>query len=525
MPLEFQIDYTPTKKQRMFHETDADEVLFGGAAGGGKSKAIVMDAFLRCLKFPHTHAFIFRRTYGELEDTIIKEAKESYPIGIYKYNGGRHEMALLNGSMIHFRHCASPADMYNYKGAEIQWLYFDELTSFEFEIYDFLKTRLRAKKSLGVVPVVRSSSNPGDIGHGWVKKMFVDAAPYMQIFTREIVSKATGKKKVFRMQYIPSLVTENPFIGDDYIFQLESKPEALRNALLYGDWNAFEGQVFTEWVDDPEHYDDRIHTHVINPFPIPASWPRYMSFDHGFSRPFSCGWWAVAPDGRAYRYKEWYGCEKGAANVGLKLSPKQIAEGILRMEADSEALENIKVDRIADPAIFDRSRGDSVAQMMEPTGGHKGVYFRQGDNTRLAGKMQVHERLRFDADGRPMMYIFKNCVDFIRTIPTLPYSLTKPEDIDTDAEDHCLTADTMVRTANGWERIDTLSDGEVLSHDGKFHRFSDCRKTQTNVDVFTLVTDDGKEVTATANHRFMLADGTWKRLDELKTGDELKEVF
>lgn len=433
--MDYTIDYSPTPKQRMFHATTADEVLYGGAAGGGKSKAIVMDALFRCLKFAGTHAFIFRRTYAELEDTIIKEAKESYPAGLYKYNGARHEMSLPNGSMIHFRHCAFIADMYNYKGAEIQWLYFDELTSFEFEIYDFLKTRLRAKKSLGIVPCVRSSSNPGDIGHGWVKKMFVDAAPYMSIFTREVKSVTTGKKKVFRMQYIPSLATENPYIGDDYILQLEAKPEALRNALLHGDWDAFEGQVFSEWRDDPEHYVDRLKTHVIEPFDIPVTWPRYMSFDHGYSKPFSVGWWAMGPDGTLYRYKEWYGCEARTPNVGLRLTPRQIAEGIISREGP-EIADNLKVDRIADPAIFDRSRGESVAQLMEPTGGAPGVYFRPGDNTRLAGKMQMHERMRFDESGRPRMYVFKTCEDFIRTIPTLPYSVTKPEDIDTDAEDH-----------------------------------------------------------------------------------------
>lgn len=433
---QYTIEYEPTPKQRMFHATNADEVLFGGAAGGGKSKAIVMDALFRCLTYPKTHAFIFRRTYGELEDTIIKEAKESYPVGLVKYNGARHEMAVVNGSMIHFRHCATPADMYNYKGAEIQWLYFDELTSFEFEIYDFLKTRLRAKKSLGVVPVVRSSSNPGDIGHAWVKKMFVDAAPYMEVFTREINSKATGKKKIFRMQYIPSLATENPHIGDDYIFQLEAKPEALRNALLFGDWDAFEGQVFTEWRDKPEHYVDRRWTHVIEPFDIPLNWPRYMSFDFGFSRPFSIGWWAIGPDGCAYRYREWYGCEAGHPNTGIKISPKEIASGILQREKDYEAREAIKVLRVADPSIFDRSRGDSIAQMMEPSQNGPGVYFSPGDNTRLAGKAQFHERLRFDEEGRPKMQVFNTCVDFIRTIPALPYSLTKVEDIDTDAEDH-----------------------------------------------------------------------------------------
>ncbi len=108
------IDYIPTPKQAMFHATDANEVLFGGAAGGGKSKAIVMDALSRCLRFPETHAYIFRRTYRELEDTIIAEAKASYPSELYNYNGSRHEMKLFNGSYIHFRHCAAVSDMYSY---------------------------------------------------------------------------------------------------------------------------------------------------------------------------------------------------------------------------------------------------------------------------------------------------------------------------------------------------------------------------------------------------------------------------
>lgn len=431
---EYQVAYTPTPKQCMFHASTADEVLFGGAAGGGKSKAIVMDAFFRCLDHPGTHAYVFRRTYGELEDTIIREARDSYPDGLGRYNAARHEIAFPNGSVIHFRHCAHRDDMYAYKGAEIQWLYFDELTSFEMEIYDFLKTRLRAKKSLGVRPCVRSSSNPGDIGHGWVKKRFVDAAPYMQVFEERITLK-NGRSKAYRLQYIPSLVTENPYIGEDYLFQLESKPAALRNALLHGDWNAFEGQVFTEWCDRPDHYRDQLWTHVVEPFEVPLHWPRYMSFDHGYAKPFSVGWWAVGPDGCAYRYREWYGCEPGRPNVGLKLTPRQIAEGILERET-SERENNLRIDRIADPAIFDRSRGDSVAQLMEPSGGKPGVFFRPGDHTRLAGKMELHERLRFDEDGKPMLRVFSTCRDFIRTLPALPYSQRTVEDIDTDSEDH-----------------------------------------------------------------------------------------
>lgn len=429
------INYQPTPKQQMFHATKANEVLYGGAAGGGKTKALIMDAFFRALKWPGITCAVFRRTYQELDDTDIKEALASYPKSVAKYNRGRHEFTLLNGSKIVFRHCEHEADRFNYSGIEIQALYFDELTSFEQTIYDFLKSRLRAKKSLGVTPIVRSASNPGNIGHGWVKKMFVDAGPFMSIQTQEIWSDTLHRSKKIRTQYIPALATENPHITDDYVFELEAKPEALRKALLEGRWDAFEGQIFSEFRNDPAHYDDRKWTHVINPFPIPLWWPRYMSFDHGYSKPFSCGWWAVDPEGRAYRYKEWYGCKPLQANKGIELTPREIAVGILKHEED-EQRDNLQIDRIADPAIFDRSRGDSVADQMRPDDHRPGVMFRRGDHTRIAGLMQCHERMRFDSEGRPMMYVFKNCEDWIRTVPNLPYSMTKTEDVDTDAEDH-----------------------------------------------------------------------------------------
>ena len=520
------INYKPTPKQAAFHASKADEILYGGAAGGGKTKALVMDALFRTLTWPNTTACIFRRTFRELEDTDIKEALASYPKELAKYNTSRHEFTLVNGSKILFRHCERAADRFTYSGLEVQFMYFDELTSFEQIVYDFLKTRKRAKKSLGVIPIIRSASNPGNIGHGWVKKQFVDAGPYMQIMTQEVFSETLHKAKKIRTQYIPALATENPFITEDYIFELEQKPEALRNALLQGSWDSFEGQVFTEFKNDPAHYLDRRNTHVIEPFEIPAYWQHYMSFDHGFTKPFSVGWWAVDPDGRAYRYREWYGCKKGTANVGIELSPREIAEGIIKRE-QYEIENNIRVDRIADPAIFDRSRGDSVADQMRPTQeGRPGVYFRKGDNTRIAGKMQLHQRLRFDETGKPGLYIFSTCKDWIRTVPNLPYSETKVEDIDTSAEDHCLIGSTLVLTANGWLTIKDMSDtiGYVVSHDGKLHRYADCRKTQEQVDVFTVTMDDGRSVTATRNHRFMLKDGTWKRLDELRAGDEMMEV-
>jgi hypothetical protein len=436
------VNYQPTEKQKIFHASTANEILYGGAAGGGKTKALIMDAFFRCLKYPKTTAVVFRRTYQELKDTDIKEALDSYPEGSGRYIAGNYEFRLNNGSKILFRHCENVADKNKYRGIEIQFLYFDELTSFEQEIYDFIKTRLRAKKSMGVVPIVRSASNPGDIGHSWVKKMFVDAGEYMTIQTQEIWSEALHRMKKIRTQYIPALATENPFITDDYIFELEQKPEALRRALLNGDWDSFEGQVFKEFVNDREHYEDRRNTHVITPFDIPDDWPRYFSFDWGYSDPFACQWWAMDYRGRAYLYKEWYGCVPKKADKGLEITPQQIMEGILERE-EEETRKNIRIYRVADPSIFDRSHGESIADKMAPGfyGRQKGVTFNPADNTRLSGKMEVHERLRFDEDGKPMMYIFSNCVDWIRTVPNLPYSQKargdkKREDVDTEAEDH-----------------------------------------------------------------------------------------
>jgi hypothetical protein len=411
----------------MFHASTADEVLFGGAAGGGKSKAVVMEALLRCLEHPGTQAYLFRRTLRELDDTLVGEALRSIPAALGSYSAGNHDFRLVNGSVMRFRYCMSEKDKINYQGAEIHWLFVDELTHFDQSVYDYLKTRLRARKDLGIHPVVRCTSNPGGPGHAWVKKYFVDAGEPGSLVREEVYSSVLDRVQVRTRQYIPSRATDNPYLSQDYIFELERKPRALREALLMGRWDAFEGQVFSEFCDDPAHYADRRFTHVIKPFDIPPDWPRYRSFDFGYARPFSVGWWAMDCDGVAYRYREWYGAR--AANEGLRISPVEIGRGIRRIEA--EAGEE-RVFGVADPSIWDTSRGESIYE----TALRYRVYFQKGDNRRIPGWMQMHYRLSFDEEGYAQMYIFNTCRAFLRTVPALLYSDTDVEDLDTHQEDH-----------------------------------------------------------------------------------------
>lgn len=419
-----QISYVPEPKQALYHKSKADELLFGGAAGPGKTTATVHEAFKLAMKYPEIQIYAFRRTYGELDKSLVFEARKWYT-GVGNYNKSDHLWRLPNGSGIWFCHCNTEADRYIYQGAEIQVLLIDELTHFSKQIYDYLKTRLRAAKRLEFKPRTRCTSNPGGIGHAWVKQEYADLEPYI-LHEFDIYSKVLDETKTITRQYIPARATDNPHIDDNYIYELERKPPALRKALLEGNWDAFEGQVFFEWVNDADHYADRKNTHVITPFEIPKGWRRYRSFDWGYSKPFAVLWWAVDPDDRVYLYREWYG-STGEPDVGIKLPAQDIAAGIKEREAEDGG-----VIGYADPAIWAASMGESIADQIAK----EGVYFVPGDHERLAGKAQLHNRLAFDERGIPMMYVFSTCKDFIRTIPALVYSETRVEDVDTKGEDH-----------------------------------------------------------------------------------------
>lgn len=432
------IVWQPQPKQAAFMARSEYECLYGGAAGGGKSDALLAEA-LRQVHIPHYRAIIFRKTYPQLSELIDRSrAIYSPAFPRARYNQTEHCWTFPSGAKIYFGSMQYTKDRINYQGKRYDFIAFDELTHFTWDEYSYMFSRNRPSGP-GTRVYMRASTNPGGIGHGWVKDRFITVAPPLTpVVDAYEVPDPSGKliQLSRRRIFVPSTVFDNQALlrnDPNYLANLAMLPEAERNALLYGSWDSFDGQVFREWRNDPQHYDDQRWTHVIDPFPIPKHWRIYRGFDFGYAKPFAVGWFAVDEDGRIYHIKEYYGCN-GTPNTGVKLNPVEIAEGIRQMEAEEPMLKGKQIVGIADPSIFDESRGESVARMMQRSPNF--IYWQGGDNTRLAGKMQFHYRLAFDSDGLPMFQVFNTCKHFIRTIPTLVYDESKVEDINTDQEDH-----------------------------------------------------------------------------------------
>ena len=428
--------WTPQPKQKIFMSRPEKEALYGGAAGGGKSDCAIVEA-LRQVHIPHYRGLILRKTYPQLSD-LIDRSREIYLAAFpkAKYNDQKHCWSFPSGAKIYFGAMQYTKDRTNYQGKRYDFIDFDELTQFTWDEYSYLFSRNRPGGP-GTRCYIRAQANPGGVGHGWVKERFITAAKPMTTIWEEFQVRTpegkTIKEKRDRI-FVPASVFDNKILmnnSPEYLASLAQMPEAERNALLYGDWDSFSGQVFTEWRNNPEGYESRRGTHVISPFRIPDSWKIYRGFDFGYSKPFSVGWYAIDHDGRMYRIRELYGCT-GTPNEGVKWDVQKIAQKIAEIEKTDENIKFKHVSGIADPSIFEESRGESIAEMME----REGIYFDRGDNTRLAGKMQLHNRLVFDENGIPMLYVFDTCKHFIRTIPELVYDQTDVEDIDTDGEDH-----------------------------------------------------------------------------------------
>lgn len=428
--------WKPQPKQERFHERPEYEALYGGAAGGGKSDALLAEA-LRQVHIPHYRGIIFRKTYPELSELMDRSGeiyKPSHPKA--KFNDSKHFWTFSSGAKIYFGAMQHEKDKKKYQGKRYDFVGFDEVTHFTWGEYSYLYSRNRPSGP-GTRVYRRAATNPGGVGHGWCKDYFITAAPPLTPITRwyDIVDPNGNHIKMKRKRiFVPSTVFDNQILLQNdpgYLANLAMMPEAERNALLYGDWDSFDGQVFREWRNDPVGYLTQQFTHVIKPFAIPKDWKIYRGYDFGYSKPFSVGWYAVDHEGCIYRIRELYGCT-GTPNVGVQWEAGKQADEIKRIENDDPMLKGKTIYGIADPSIFEESRGESIATIMM----RKGVYWSPADNKRIPGKMQYHNRLAFAEDGRAMLYVFDTCKHFIRTIPTLVYSETDVEDVDTKQEDH-----------------------------------------------------------------------------------------
>jgi Terminase large subunit, T4likevirus-type, N-terminal len=418
----------------------ATEILYGGAAGGGKSHLMRAAAITWCASIPGLCCYIFRR----ISDDLIKnhlEGPAGFRVMLAPWVDAKlveiveGEIRFWNGARIFLCHCKDAKDVYRYQGAEIHVLLIDELTHFQDDMYRFLRSRVRMvglslpPQYVGAFPRVLAGSNPGNVGHHWVKAAFIDGVAPMDL--RQMGDDEGGMVR----QYIPARLDDNPSMAaNDPTYRQRLRglgSPALVKAMEDGDWNVVAGAFFPEWSTV---------RHVVPDFWPPAEWLVFASFDWGSARPFSVGWWAVAngdalPDGRLYprgaliRWAEWYGMRPGSPNVGLQLHAEVVADGIRHREAEF-ARHGVKVTyRVADPSIFREDGGPSIAERMR-------LPWRPADNSRMAGWDQVRARLAGDEGGSPYLMVTERCRDTIRTLPALQSDSVKLDDVDSDGEDH-----------------------------------------------------------------------------------------
>ena len=432
--LKLVLDPPNNEKQEAFLSARTKHIGYGGARGGGKSWSVRNKAKRLCMHYKGIKCLIIRRTYPELINNHITPLQDEIPTKIARYNKTDKIFKFFNKSTIKFGYCNNDNDLLQYQGAEYDVIFIDEATQLQ-EMW--IKKIIACCRGVNRFPKrIYYTCNPGGVSHGYFKRIFIDR-------------KYENGENPEDYTFIQALVTDNKALmasQPDYIKQLEALPPKLRDAWLYGRWDIFEGQFFEDFRETPdielcakagitteEALKQRRFTHVIEPFEIPRGWNIMRSYDFGYNKPFSLGYWAVDYDGILYRIMEMYGCTQ-TPDEGVKWSPDEQFKRISQFEREHPWLRGRHiVDSVADPAIWDKSRGISIAD----TAADYGIYFSPGDNERIPGWMQVHYRFQFDDNGYPRMYIFNNCKAFIRTIPLMMYSETHPEDLDTKLEDHC----------------------------------------------------------------------------------------
>lgn len=408
--------YEPLPQQRKFHMSTAKYRLLGGAVGGGKTIGIIGEALMRSMKydFPLTGA-IFRRSYPELEATIIRTMLNILPQWFYKYNQQQHLMTLKNGSMIEFCYAESDNDVIRYQSREWDWVAIDEITHFSEFQFTYLMSRMRTVKPINTK--FFAATNPGGRGHNFVKERWISK---------------TCKNENYRPEeydFIPAGILDNPYLmknNPDYIENLKMLPEKERKALLEGNWDIFEGIFFPEW---------NFGKHVVDEFNVPEDWTLIMGWDDGTREPRAVYIGAIDSDQRVWIIWEYY---KAGENL------TQAAENI-RAQLKENGMWGRISKCVVDPSMKreDSQTGINSVEVLENMGfGFKMGNVELGNNDRVEGWRIMKSYLSHKPYEEPMLKFFRGCFNIIRTLPQLIYyqprsgASSKKEDLDTTQEDH-----------------------------------------------------------------------------------------
>lgn len=458
----------------MLHNTKAKQILYGGAAGGGKSHSIRWDAYQFCLENPGLRAYLFRKTRPQLKQNHLDFIREEIPEELARYAATENCLNFANGSILYFSYCDGEKDVYQYHGAEIHWLGIDEATMFSPFQLNFLRTRVRLggfaekAKQLDYLPRIVYSTNPqGGPGHSYLKRVFIDQAPPEHRFydkSSEVKEKRDryGKiikkgRKGFISIYIPARMADNKYLDEDYEGVFEALEPELARALRDGDWDAVTGAALHNLSRD-KHQIRQFKPMERGVEDRTRGWTHFMSMDWGTARPYSIGWYCVCeggmtlkgrdggndiyvPDGAVIRYAEDYGMDGDKENTGTRMPSNIVARRILKLETEW----NLPVMdyRVADYQMWSQTDGPTPAEKMM----RAGVQLRKCQKDRKINYEEVLSRLAgsptFRDDGRsedhPMFYVTSNCTQFWRTIPPLVLDTTDPDKgpgITPQQEDH-----------------------------------------------------------------------------------------
>ena len=418
--------------QTSFLAATEQEVLYGGAAGGGKSYSLIADP-VRYFSNPHARMLIVRRSTEELRE-LISVSKQLYPRAIpgIKFMERDKTWVAPNGSTLWMSYLDRDDDVMRYQGQAFNWIGFDELTQWPTPYaWNYMRSRLRATKASGLPLYMRATSNPGGPGHQWVKKTFIDPNTPNKAFwatdengetIRWPVGHSRENEPLFKRKFIPATLFDNPYLSEDGMYEanLLSLPEHQRRQLLEGDWDINEGAAFPE-------FNRRVH--VSEPYDIPASWVRFRACDYGYSSYTGVLWFAVVPGSeQLVVYRELY---------VSKILATDLADMILELEEG----EKIRYG-VLDSSLW-HNRGDtgpSLAEQMIT----KGCRWRPADRSRgsrVSGKNEIHRRLQIDDfTEEPRLVIFDHCKNIISQLPSIPLDKKNPEDVDTHSEDHLYDA-------------------------------------------------------------------------------------